>query len=315
MFLSRFRQLMTRVDKMRSYDRFDRPVFVISAPRCGSTFVYEMLEHFPQTSGHRVENDVIWRGLFPWDRLDEPSDQVDACDARPREARLLRRACYRRGRWGCSSRLHWKQRLGIAPIRYIEKTVANCFHIPLIEQIFPDARYILLLRDPRAGIGSMLSGFRKSPDRCEYPMLAQWNPALRYYAYPLPPGWRKQMTGDLDHACAWAWVEHVQTAMKHLEQVPENRCLTLRYEEVIANPVSAMRAMGTFADLTCDAATQRFACESPLSRTTVSPPRADKWKQEHGQSIERMMPLIEPLMRRLGYGDDVQSGQSLGRVA
>ena len=35
--------------------------------------------------------------------------------------------------------------------------------------------------------------------------------------------------------------------------------------------------------------------------TVVTPPKRDKWREENGEEIDRILPQIEPMMRRLGY--------------
>jgi hypothetical protein len=36
---------------------------------------------------------------------------------------------------------------GFKRIRYLDKTITNCFHLRFLNRAFPDAQYIMLLRD------------------------------------------------------------------------------------------------------------------------------------------------------------------------
>jgi hypothetical protein len=36
----------------------------------------------------------------------------------------------------------------------------------------------------------------------------------------------------------------------------------------------------------------------------VTAPSREKWRKEHFREIESVLPMIEPMMRRLGYGSD-----------
>jgi len=40
---------------------------------------------------------------------------------------------------------------------------------------------------------------------------------------------------------------------------------------------------------------------SSPSFTTLTPPRADKWRELNRAEIERVLPLVAPVERRLGY--------------
>ena len=41
-----------------------------------------------------------------------------------------------------------------------------------------------------------------------------------------------------------------------------------------------------------------------VSRTAVTAPRREKWRGEHPREVESILPMIEPMMRRLGYESD-----------
>jgi hypothetical protein len=108
----------------------------------------------------------------------------------------------------------------------------------------------------------------------------------------------------LEEACAWSWCQHVQTAAHELEELPAERKLTLKYENLLASPAEVARQVGQFCQLHWRPEVAAFAEKRPLSRTTVSAPEASKWQHLHGSAIERILPLIAPVMTEFGYTVD-----------
>jgi hypothetical protein len=47
--------------------------------------------------------------------------------------------------------------------------------------------------------------------------------------------------------------------------------------------------------------TAAAALSTTVSRTAVTPPRPDKWRDEHPQEIASVTAMLEPMMARLGY--------------
>lgn len=301
--------MLTRFDRLRSYRIFDRPIFILSAPRSGSTFLFDLLSRFDQVWGWHAEVDAIWWQHFPYKRNEDPSDYVGAEEYTPRKAAHLRRDFYRYALYARQERgelCGLKHRLGLLKsIRYLDKTIANCFHMDFLARLFPDARYILLLRDGRATISSMMEGWQDL-ERFVKPHLTRYIPKgsqVSHWSFPAPPGWRTVLDRPLEEICAWSWMHHVEMAADALEAVPAERKCILRYEDVLENSAARARQLADFCHLTWTPAVDRFLAERPLSRTTVSAPEKDKWRRKHGPLIERIAPKIGPLMLRLGYSE------------
>jgi hypothetical protein len=86
-------------------------------------------------------------------------------------------------------------------------------------------------------------------------------------------------------------------------EMDQSRWLDVAYEELTASPVDALRRLFEQLDVRFMPAVERFA--SALHRepgpTALTPPRADKWREQNPGEIERILPLVIETEQRLGY--------------
>ena len=61
-----------------------------------------------------------------------------------------------------------------------------------------------------------------------------------------------------------------------------------------------LRRIAEFADVDYEAGLAAHARRLPRINV-VSAPDREKWRRENPEAIARILPLVEPVMRRLGY--------------
>ena len=187
----------------------------------------------------------------------------------------------------------------------VEKTPENCLRLPFFLALFPDARIIYLTRDGRSNVSSLMEGWLEPHTFPGYDvpaMLSIPGYSRPRWAFSLIPGWRDLTKSPLEEVCAWQWIRCNEAVLEHREQTAGRvPYLTLRYEDLIADPRSALQDVATFLAVDFTANFGRYADKLP-EINIVSAPDAQKWRRKHGVEIERLQPLIEPTMARLGYG-------------
>ena len=291
--------------------RLARPLFVLAPPRSGSTLLFDALAETDRFHLYPRENDAVWWRLFPPARLAEPSDWVGATDVKRVGPRAVRQA-FRdqvlggyRGRWSGLQRLARLASLVFQPGRpFLDKTIANCFHLDALRLAFPTARYVLLLREPRANVSSMIEGWAH-PGRFGKPWLAAHLRALPertvdHWCYPAPPGWSRVGARPLAEICAWSWRRHVEAALDGLGRAGVEP-IWVRYERLAAEPAEVLGALADRLDVRVSRQLRARWRRRPLARTTVSPPEPGKWRRLHGPAIEAVTPTLVETARRIGY--------------
>lgn len=261
--------------------RFDRPVFIVSTPRSGSTLLFETLEQAPGlfttgTESHgRIERVP---GLFPgqrgWD-----SNRLTAEDATPERVEMLAQ--------GFLPDL--ADRDGAPPagprFRMLEKTPKNALRVPFFAAAWPDSLFVYLYRDVRQTLASMLEAWRSNRFKT-YPRLPGWERPL--WSLLLVPGWRELNGRPLPEIVARQWAITTCILLDDLEALNAERVKAVDYAELLATPQPVVERLAAALDLGWD---RPLGDRLPLSKTTVSEPGADKWRRWE-REIEAVMPIV-----------------------
>ena len=260
--------------------RFDKPIFIVSTPRSGSTLLFETLEKAPAlySTGHEshwVIESVP--GLSPAEKGWE-SNQLNGIDATPQRAELLAQSFYEslRDRDG---------RPADGRVRMLEKTPKNALRVPFLNAIWPDGQFVYLYRDVRQTIYSMMEAWQSGGFRT-YPQLPGWEGPP--WSLLLVPGWRKLRGLQLPQIVAHQWAITTEQLLNDLEQLPSGRIHAVDYSALVAAPQAEIEQLAGMLDLDWD---RQLSSTLPLSKMTVSKPQPDKWRR-----IEPMINAIWPIV-------------------
>lgn len=176
-------------------------------------------------------------------------------------------------------------------VRWGEKTPGNIFYVDVLLDMFPGARFIHLVRDPRAGVHSMVQAGQFGPD----PVLC----ALNRRRFVLEGG---------------AFLERV---------VPSAQRTTLQYEDLVQDPEGAARSLCAFLGEPFDPAMLAFHRRSAevmtgdaasrhnaLATSPVTACRQEAWRTELPLSTQAKIDAVSgPIFAAYGYEP---TGHALG---
>jgi hypothetical protein len=121
------------------------------------------------------------------------------------------------------------------------------------------------------------------------------------WAFTLIPGWNNLRNHPLENVCAWQWVRCNQAVLKHWEEnhdaIPY---LTIKYEHLTSNPGEALPLLAKFLEVPYEGVLSHYSTSLPQINA-VSAPDPNKWRIENGEAIERVMPILRPMLERLNY--------------
>lgn len=265
----------------------ERPVILVSAPRSGSTMFFEALEKSPDLCSIGGESHGLMESiamLHPSSR-NYDSNVLAAKHCSQDIARELHLRF-----WRSATRPDGSKPAVGESIHLLEKTPKNALRIPFMKQLFPDARFVYLYRDPKSVLASMIDAWQSGKFRT-YPDLPGW--AGLPWSLLLTPGWRELIGQPLHHIVAHQWVAATRIMLDDLEALDPQAVVKVRYESLLADPRSELDRVCAF----CGIAPVPEFDVLPPSKHTLTLPAADKWKR-HADLIEEIWPIVAEQARR-----------------
>ena len=256
-----------------------KPVFIIGAPRSGTTFLGESLSVIPEISYHhepiatKFASRYIYEGKWDFKKSEAFYNSI----------------------YSMLMIQHFD-----ADLCFAEKTPRNCFIIDFLANAFPDSRFVHIIRDGRDVAVShskkpWLQAGQSSSGKVEpggYP----YGPSARYW---VEPGREKEFESTTDmHRCIWSWRRFTESALKSKIDLPSDRYHELRYESLVNAPIMESERLLKFLSIdnshSCDLFYQAVAQASSDS--------VGQWQRELShEQLEEIRSEAEPLLRQLAY--------------
>ncbi len=282
--IDRYRQVFSRhpatvPPRQQAEEPALKVVFLVGFPRSGTTLTEQILEAHPDiVASHElpVLSDLTQNIGAVIGRHFRYPDDVDSLS---RKEILQLTNSYRQAMEAALESRPGKGQL------LLDKLPLNSIHLGLIARLFPDARILLVLRDPRDACLSC------------YMQTFEMNPAMA------------QFLGLEDTA---KFYQTVMGLLLYYRDTLGIDMLTTRYEDIVDDLEGAARRMLAYLGLGWNPAVLQYhrsaqtrrlytpsyqAVTQPIYRRAKS-----RWKTYAAQ-LQPVLPLLEPLVRSLGYHD------------
>jgi len=239
---------------------FDRPVFIVSSPRSGSTLLFETLMKAPGLFTVGGESHALMESIPAISPAATAgrSNRLTAADAVASTVGPLR------DRFRAAVRDRDGAPPAADPIRLLEKTPKNACASPSWPRRSRrrgSSTSIEIPADPGEHDRRLLSGGFRT-----YPGLPGWPGPV--WSFLLTPGWRDLAGAPLARIVARQWSATTRALLDDLAALPANRWLAVRYEAFVAAPQEEISRICRGMDLTWD---RRLGASLPLAR-----PHADR---------------------------------------
>ena len=258
--------------------RLERPIFIVGAARSGTTFLGSCIGAMPGISYHH--EPVLPKAAVEAIATDRWSR---------RQAAWMYRSVYRG-----LLRLHLD-----GDLRFADKTPRNCYVVDELAEIFPDAKFLHIVRDGRDAALSLSRRpwLRSAADGsgAVEPGGYAYGTAPRFWVEPARVEEFRRVS-DI-RRCAWAWRRHTQAALDSLARIPE-RSLEVRYERLVAEPVEQGNRILDFLELEDEKNRGALlTAVADASRRSVG-----RWRKELTASqVDEIEAEAGSLLRELGY--------------
>ena len=251
------------------------PIFVVGAPRSGTTLLQRMLRSHPRIASPTGESHFMIPLLRDHARYGDLSKRENLVS-------LLR---YMHGRWAefldtdmrgiafdtetTADAIAARRASGMAEVidtlfslnaegqgkqRWLEKTPYYTLHIDLLAATYPDAQFVHIIRDGRDAVLSMLER------------------AVDIRVFNVDAGAR-------------LWQRYVESGREAGKKLSDSRYHEIRYEDMLGNPLQSVQTLCAFLDEpfsndVIDFQTSRAAkTKIPLLKKPLQKDNAEKWRE------------------------------------
>lgn len=274
------------------------PILIVGMPRSGTQLLFHLLQESPQLGSMPREGHDVWRAyhhprLGAW-----RSDRVGAGEIRRGERRFVNAwfSSYCGGR------------------RLLEKTADNLVRVPYLLELFPDACFVVVKRNPCDVLNSYINMWRQPQGRFR----SYFVPAeLRIPTYPhrhrwcstLIDGWRELTTAPVPEIAFAQWLEYVRCLAEARRLVPPSQWVELSFEEMMSRPEATMAGVYERIGIEPDAGMAAKLSEllaNPIN--ALSPPGHEKWRTGNADEVRALLPRLVAPAASLGYLLDPATG-------
>lgn len=229
-----------------------QPIIVVGAARSGTKLLRDLIAEHPSVDHVPYDVNYIWRMGNESLTHDEFSPEL----ATPKVRKKIHK--------------HISSFSTGQPL-LIEKTVSNCLRIDFVNKVFPNAKYIHLVREGHDVIESAMRQWNAPTDwhyvlqkLKTFPIMDAFGYGVRYGTGTIkkffqsrknnPPIWGPQYKGiiedarqhDLLQVCARQWVRSVSMATKALKALPDNQVVQIKYEDLVDSPQKNIQKITEF---------------------------------------------------------------------
>ncbi|RLQ20368.1 sulfotransferase [Seongchinamella sediminis] len=273
------------------------PIFLVGCSRSGTTVTYETLIASGAFLNLGYEIPQFWNSLYGPLNNGWESEAAGAQDAKPEHRDSALRYFY--------------QRLGAGVV--LDKTCINTLRVPYLYKLFPNARFVFIHRDGRDNISSMIDGWRQGRTDGAFGLDQFFGPSpepvsinsgeFKEWHFFLPPGWRDYNHANLEDVCAYQWLTANGMALEASTCIPPEQWIQIRYEDILDRPVDLFSEVFGRLGVTFDKQLEAHCASLDRRPTSIvsGPPQREKWRERHPDEIERILPDIAPMMRKLEY--------------
>lgn len=232
----------------------DRPIFILGMGRSGTTFLGNALSVHPDAA-YLNEPKLMWSMALPED------DLVGSYSSGPARYRMDEGCITAHGRRAIRSMYALCSSLTFSP-RIVDKYPEMIFRLPLLAGVFPDAKFIAIVRSGHNVMKSVTSWNKRNEVLDENNKESWWglndrkwklicdeliahHPYFSVYADAV-----RSISSDGDRS-AIEWILTMEEIVSRAEQMGDKLCV-VRYEDLMVNPRETVSRIMRFCELADD---------------------------------------------------------------
>lgn len=277
------------------------PVIIIGAARSGATILKKCLSRIEGFAAFPNEINFIWcHG-----NVEQNTDELEPHHATPNTKRFIRE--------------RFKEFVQENNVRFvIEKTSANSLRVPFVYEVFPEAKFIFIVRDGRDSVASALEQWTNTANLSltrgkrfsikDVPVflwnymrekLKKWFSTKQEFNAWGPRFNGIYEVGDryaLEEICAIQWKLSVEKAKYSLSELAPEQVYKLHYEQLVTDPENTLISILKYLGIKLSAHDVMEIVKD------VHPHSIGKWRKDlSSETLENIVPIIKEVLKSENY--------------
>jgi hypothetical protein len=210
------------------------PIFLIGCARSGTTITFSFFQHHPRIAC-LYEANKKWMNFFKTRRdTDEHGDLLYPSDATTEVIAYLRNEFNK-----------YRQRVG-RPL-FAEKDPRNSIRLDFVYNVFPDAKFVILFRNPYSTICSLMKRHEQARKLFRHKKKEnQWWRSGDAWAEQRIPGWKQLRDKSIFEAAITQYSYTMRKLLKDIKLIPSNKQMILKYENLFYQPEKFQESLYEF---------------------------------------------------------------------
>jgi hypothetical protein len=277
---------------------YPRPILIVGMPRSGTTMLFQVLRASEALGSRPSEGHNIWRRFHHPRKSAWSSDHVGKGQVRFGERRYVN--------------AHFFAYAGRK--RLIDKTADNLVRVPYLLELFPDAIFVVMKRNPCDAINSYINMWKQPggrfrsyyvPTDLDIPGYTQ----KRMWCSTLIRGWRRFASEPIREIAFEQWRQYVDAIEEARRVVPAEQWVEVFFKDFVLHPEET--AQWLLKRLQVDRtpavdAKLREVLAAPVN--SISAPAWEKWRVQNPGEIAELLPRIADRCPVLGCTVDPVTG-------
>ena len=277
---------------------YPRPILIVGMPRSGTTMLFQVLRASETLGSRPSEGHNIWRRFHHPRKSGWSSDHVGKGHVRFGERRYVN--------------AHFFAYAGRK--RLIDKTADNLVRVPYLLDLFPDAIFVVMKRNPCDAINSYINMWKQPggrfrsyyvPTDLDIPGYGQ----KRMWCSTLIRGWREFASKPVHEIAFEQWRQYVDAIEEARRVVPTGQWIEVFFKDFVLYPEETAQWLLDRLQVERTPAVEmklREVLAAPVN--AISAPAWEKWRTQNPTELTELLPRIADRCRTLGCTVDANSG-------
>lgn len=279
--------------KLPQLQTVEKPIFVVGTGRSGTTILGVVLSMHQQV-GFLNEPKAMWHKIYPQE------DLIGSYSREPANYRLAAEDVTDSVS-KTAHQLYGTYLKTVGASRVVDKYPELIFRLPFVRQIFPDAKFVFLVRNGWDTCQSIDGWSKRLGTNVQEDTHDWWGVNNRKWHLLVEqvaaenPAFQEHLTAianytDHTNMAAVEWILTMQEGLKLVNKYPDDIYL-LKYEELVAQPKTSLQKLLAFCELPGDEKMFAYAEQTLKSRQNYQPMCL----------APEIAPAFEQTMASLGY--------------